>query len=101
MSTPLASAMVVIRLAIMKYIMKNGNICLMDIFLLSSVSVFFILMKARPRHIGIMARVLVSLTVTASSRVWLPRLKIVSHVDAVAVTDDVSFTADPANIPKA
>lgn len=101
MSTPLARAMVVIRLAIMKYIMKNGNICLMDIFLLSSVSVFFILMKARPRHIGIMARVLVSLTVTASSRVWLPRLKIVSHVYAVAVTDDVSFTADPANIPKA
>lgn len=58
-------------------------------------------MKASPKHIGIIARVLVNFTVTALSSVWLPRLNIVSHVDAHAVTDDVSLTADPANIPKA
>ena len=73
----------------------------MDIFLLSSCSVFLILMKASPKHIGIIARVLVNFTVTALSSVWLPRLNIVSHVDAHAVTEDVSLTADPANIPKA
>ena len=47
------------------------------------------------------ARVLVSFTVTALSRVSEPRLCILSQVEAHAVTEDVSFTAVPAKIPKA
>ena len=51
--------------------------------------------------IGIMASVLVSFTVTATSNVSEPRAHILSHVDAAAVTDEVSFTAVPAKRPKA
>lgn len=47
------------------------------------------------------ASVLVSLTVTALSKVALPKCHIESHVDAVAVTDEVSLTAVPAKIPNA
>ena len=47
------------------------------------------------------ARVLVSLTVTALSKVAVPRLCMLSQVEAVAVTDEVSFTAEPAKIPNA
>ena len=61
----------------------------------------FALNKARTKVIGIIARVLVSLTVTALSSVWVPRFHILSQVEAVAVTDEVSLTAVPANIPKA
>ena len=49
---------------------------------------------------GIIASVLVSFTVTALSRVALPRFHMLSHVEAHAVTDEVSFTAVPAKIPK-
>ena len=50
---------------------------------------------------GIIAKVLVSFTVTALSKVWLPRFHILSQVEAAAVTEEVSFTAVPAKIPKA
>lgn len=49
--------------------------------------------------IGIIARVRVSFTVTALSSVIEPRFHIESQVEAVAVTDYVSFTAVPAKIP--
>ena len=45
------------------------------------------------------ASVLVSLTVTALSKVALCRWYIESHVEA-AVTEDVSLIAVPAKIPK-
>ena len=48
-----------------------------------------------------MAKVRVSFTVTALSKVSLPRWNIASQVDAAAVTEEVSFTAVPAKIPKA
>lgn len=50
---------------------------------------------------GIIARVLVSLTVTAMSSVDDPRPYRASHVDAAAVTDEVSFIAVPAKMPNA
>ena len=61
----------------------------------------FAVYRASTRVIGIIARVLVSFTVTALLRVSLPRLNILSHVDAAAVTDEVSFIAVPAKIPNA
>lgn len=48
-----------------------------------------------------MASVLVSFTVTALFNVSLPRFHILFHVDAAAVTDDVSLIAVPAKIPNA
>lgn len=62
---------------------------------------FFVRKYARISVIGIMARVLVNFTVTALSRVSVPRLYKLSHVEAAAVTEEVSLTAVPANIPKA
>ena len=47
------------------------------------------------------ARVLVSFTVTALSRVAAPRFHMLSQVAAAAVTDDVSLMAVPAKTPKA
>ena len=47
------------------------------------------------------ANVLVSLTVTALSKVADPKCHMLSHVAAVAVTEEVSFTAVPAKMPKA
>ena len=57
--------------------------------------------NAKTSVMGIIARVRVSLTVTALSRVAEPSPHIASHVLAAAVTDEVSFTAVPANMPKA
>ena len=51
--------------------------------------------------IGIIASVRVSFTVTAVSSVAEPSPHILSHVEAAAVTDEVSFMAVPAKIPKA
>ena len=51
--------------------------------------------------IGIIASVLVSFTVTALSKVALCRWYIESHVEAAAVTEDVSLMAVPAKIPNA
>ena len=50
---------------------------------------------------GIIAKVLVNLTVTALSKVAVPKLYKLSQVEAAAVTDEVSLTAVPAKIPKA
>lgn len=47
------------------------------------------------------ARVRVSLTVTALSRVAEPRFHMPSQVEAAAVTEEVSLIAVPAKIPKA
>ena len=46
-----------------------------------------------------MAKVRVSFTVTALSKVALPNPHILSHVEAAAVTEEVSFTAVPAKMP--
>ena len=67
----------------------------------ASLPFFLVRINARTSVIGIIAKVLVSLTVTALSSVAEPRFHILSHVDAAAVTEEVSFTAVPANIPKA
>ena len=56
--------------------------------------------RASASVMGMMARVRVSLTVTALSSVWEPRCHMLSHVAAAAVTEDVSFTAVPAKMPK-
>ena len=48
-----------------------------------------------------MAKVRVSLTVTALSSVAEPKLCMESQVAAQAVTEEVSLTAVPAKIPKA
>ena len=67
--------------------------------LASDLLSFFVLIYARPKHIGMMARVRVSFTIVAISRALLPAC-IPSHAEAAAVTEDVSFTAVPANNPK-
>lgn len=56
--------------------------------------------NARQSVIGIIANVRVSFTVTALSNVALPKPYMLSQVEAQAVTDDVSFTAVPAKMPK-
>ena len=99
--TPQLTAIVVIIDAPIKNSMKNGKIFLMFILPALFDFCFFALAKASTRVIGIIASVLVILTVTALSSVAVPRLNIPSHVEAVAVTDDISFTAVPAKIPKA
>ena len=98
--TPALTAMVVITEAATKNKMKKGKIFLKETFSEEFPS-FFARRKARKRVIGIMARVRVSLTVTALSKVACPRLWMESHVEAAAVTEDVSLTAVPAKIPKA
>ena len=50
---------------------------------------------------GMMAKVRVSFTVTALSNVAVPSPHMLSQVAAAAVTEEVSFTAVPAKIPKA
>ena len=61
---------------------------------------FLILTKARTRVIGIIASVLVSFTIVAESSTVEPVPCIESHVEAAAVTDEVSFTAVPAKSAK-
>ena len=56
-------------------------------------------MRASPSVIGIIARVRVSFTVTALSRVCVPRDHILSQVEAAAVTEEVSLIAVPAKMP--
>ena len=101
--TPIFTQIVVIRAAITKYSINIGNARLKLKLLaeLPSFCVFFARTSASARVIGMIASVLVSLTVTALSRVAVPSLYILSQVDAAAVTDDVSLIAVPANIPKA
>lgn len=78
--------------------MKNGNILRKLKWLFPSFD-FLACLRAKNKVIGIIARVRVSFTVTALSRVSTPRWFIASQVDAAAVTDEVSFTAVPANTP--
>lgn len=79
---------------------KVGKIFFISIFV--PFRLFFLpLINPSIIVIGIIARVLVNLTVTALSRVEDPKLYILSHVDAAAVTDEVSLIAVPANMPKA
>lgn len=100
-STPHETAMVVMIEAAIKYRIKNGKIFLNSTFEVSPPSFFSlrVLMRASTRVIGMIASVLVSFTVTAVSRVSVPRFHILSQVEAQAVTEDVSFTAVPAKIP--
>ena len=84
-----------------KYRIKNGKIDFRLTFTPSLLRSFFVRQNARTRVIGMIASVLVSLTVTALSSVADPRPNIVSQVEAAAVTEEVSLTAVPAKIPKA
>lgn len=99
--TPADTATVVMTEAAIKYKMKKGKICLILTFSPSAVCPFFVFQNARHRVMGMMARVLVSFTVTALSRVAEPRFHMLSQVEAQAVTEEVSLTAVPAKIPKA
>ena len=58
---------------------------------------FFNLIKARVKTIGMIAKVLVSLTIVAVSRVLAPAC-IPSQTVAAAVTDEVSLIAVPAKV---
>ena len=83
--------------------MKNGKIFFRSTAL-PAAPLFFaarVLMRASTNVIGMIASVRVNLTVTALSSVCVPKFHMPSHVEAAAVTDDVSFTAVPAKIPNA
>jgi len=99
--TPKPVQIVVIREASIKNMMKKGKIFLKSTFLPSVFFSVFVRINASISVMGIMARVLVSLTVTALSRVAEPKLYILSHVEAAAVTEEVSLIAVPAKTPKA
>lgn len=60
---------------------------------------FLVRQNARTRVMGIIARVRVSFTIVAVSRVLAPAC-IPSHAVAAAVTEEVSFIAVPAKRPK-
>lgn len=106
-SAPKIVAIVVMMDAIMKNPINVGNALfkLNPSFSLrpkfSFASSFLPTIYDNARVIGIIASVLVSLTVAALSRVEDPSPHILSHVAAAAVTEDVSFIAVPANIPNA
>lgn len=97
----MAVAVVVMIDAPIKNNIKNGNTCFMDTFSAPSPSVFRARKNASTNVIGMIASVLVNFTVTALSKVALPNPYMLSHVDAAAVTDEVSLTAVPAKIPNA
>lgn len=94
---------VVTREAIIKYKMNIGNIFLIEIAFSTSVCCcffsFLIRRKDKTKVIGIIAKVLVSLTIVAYSKTAPPVPCKVSQVAAAAVTDDVSLMAVPANNP--
>lgn len=101
-SAPAETEIVVITDARIKYRINIGkidfNLTLVPFDCVDSVRVRI---NAKTSVIGIMARVRVNFTVTAVSKVAEPRFHILSQVEAAAVTDEVSFTAVPENIPKA
>ena len=101
--TPRLIQIVVIIDAITKYRMNIGNAFFkLNPFVFCSVFAACLARTAASTNvIGIIASVLVSFTVTALLRVSLPRFHMLSHVDAAAVTEDVSLMAVPANIPNA
>ena len=89
---------VVITEANIKYIINIGKIFFNEKLL---VFEFFLeLYIAKNKVIGIIANVLVSFTIVAESKTCVPVLWILSQADAVAVTDEVSFTAVPAKRAK-
>ena len=98
--TPQPTAIVVISDAPIKYRIKNGKILFNSTFF-PSFPDFFVRKNANTNVMGIIASVLVNFTVTALSKVNDPRPHILSHVEAAAVTEDVSFIAVPAKIPNA
>ena len=118
-STPAAATAVVISEAAIKYSIKKGKIFFKLNFCASCASCEPAAAQAAhpappaficPRRatisanisvIGMIASVLVSLTVTALSSVSLPKAHMLSQVEAAAVTEEVSLTAVPAKMPKA
>ena len=101
-SAPAETAIVVITDARIKYRINIGKIDFnLILFPFACVDSFRVRINAKMSVIGIMARVRVNFTVTAVSKVAEPRFHILSQVEAAAVTDEVSFTAVPENIPKA
>jgi hypothetical protein len=99
--TPKFIAIVVIIEANIKYIIKIGKIFLkFSSFPLVFLS-FLERINARVSVIGMMAKVLVNLTVTALSIVVEPKWNMLSQVEEAAVTEEVSLIAVPAKIPKA
>lgn len=84
--------------------MKNGKIFTIEKLLpevIPEVRISRAWRMVSPMTIGMIARVRVSFTVTALSKVATPNPCIESHDEAHAVTEEVSFTAVPAKIPKA
>ena len=79
--------------------MKKGKMVRSFTFCPLSFCPRFACRKARTKTMGMMAKVRVSFTVTALSKVALPNPHILSHVEAAAVTEEVSFTAVPAKMP--
>ena len=98
--TPYPTAIVVITEAPMKYKIKKGKILFKFTFF-PAFSDFLVRINASTKVIGIMARVRVNFTVTALSKVSVPRPHILSQVAAAAVTEEVSLIAVPAKIPNA
>ena len=84
--------------AAMNQSIKNGKI----FFILTELPLFFsflVLTKASTRVIGMMASVLVSLTIVALLSTFVAPV-MPSYAEAAAVTEDVSFTAVPAKRAK-
>lgn len=80
--------------------MNIGKIFLNSTFFPSALELR-VRINARTSVIGMIASVLVSLTVTALSSVAEPSAQSESQVEAAAVTEEVSLIAVPAKIPKA
>ena len=99
-SAPKLIAIVVIIDAMMKYAINMGN-AFLKLNDFPSFFVFLACNNERINVIGMIANVLVNFTVTALSKVWVPRLHMLSHVAAAAVTEEVSLIAVPENMPNA
>ena len=99
--TPTVAHTVVMMDASTKYRINIGNARLSEKASpprLCSVLALWVRHSASTSVIGMIASVRVSLTMVAISSVLLPWMP--SHAEAAAVTDEVSFTAVPANRPK-
>ncbi len=76
--------------------MKKGKMVRSFTFCPLSFCPRFACRKARTKTMGMMARVRVSFYGNGFVKVALPNPHILSHVEAAAVTEEVSFTAVPA-----
>ena len=83
-----------------KYRINLGNMAKKLIFLSPWTPDFLVSYRDRQKVIGIIARVLVNFTIVAESSTADPVLWMLSHDEAAAVTDEVSFMAVPANMAK-